>query len=385
MSQIKLFTIGFTKKSAEEFFSKIRNAGVKRLIDIRLNNVSQLAGFAKRDDLAFFLKELCRCEYLHKPQLAPTKEILDNYKNKKNDWPEYVRQFSRLIESRSIENEVSLELLDGACFLCSEPTPDKCHRGLVVEYLKDKIKDIKIKHLQKENNNSYTEIIMWVDIVVFANSIKHQIGRSIAGRIIGDENDGPGYGPWIRPVSRIGKGELYPQHFTLEDGEIPSVFDTIRIFVDVPANDITQPENWFVSDNRTWKRHDWDMGWMLKDFIENPQNLWLVPEEKSDRVRREYLDDNPLEQTLYLLKLQDAVISEIDNKYRLRFLVNCIEYDLAITDPQVKNIIGNEPYFILHHALVCVSITPTFSGRYAENEFYQKQVEMVALLDENIL
>jgi len=147
MGQIKLYTIGFTKKNAETFFSMLKNAGVKRLIDIRLNNVSQLAGFAKKDDLAFFLKELCSCDYLHKPQLAPTKEILDNYKNKKIDWPEYVREFSDLIRSRKIEDEVSRDLLDNACFLCSEPKADKCHRRLVSEYLQNKFKDIKIIHL----------------------------------------------------------------------------------------------------------------------------------------------------------------------------------------------------------------------------------------------
>ena len=82
MKQTKLFTIGFTKKSAEEFFSRLQTAGVKRVIDVRLNNVSQLAGFAKREDLAYFLKALCDCEYRHEPLLAPTKEILNGYKKK---------------------------------------------------------------------------------------------------------------------------------------------------------------------------------------------------------------------------------------------------------------------------------------------------------------
>lgn len=147
MPQIKLYTIGFTKKNAKTFFSKLRNAGITKLIDIRLNNVSQLAGFAKKDDLIFFLKELCNCEYIHKPNWAPTKEILDAYKKKQIDWDEYVLRFSRLIKERKIENTLSGEELNGACLLCSEPTPEKCHRRLVSEYLKDNISDIEIIHI----------------------------------------------------------------------------------------------------------------------------------------------------------------------------------------------------------------------------------------------
>jgi uncharacterized protein (DUF488 family) len=147
MSKSQLFTIGFTKKNAETFFDKLRNAGVKRLIDIRLNNVSQLAGFAKRDDLIFFLKELCNCDYRHMPNFAPTKEILDAYKKKEIGWNEYVKRFSRLIIERGIENKITAEELNNACFLCSEPTPEQCHRRLVAEYLKEKLGDIVIKHL----------------------------------------------------------------------------------------------------------------------------------------------------------------------------------------------------------------------------------------------
>ena len=147
MSKNKLFTIGFTKKNAQTFFSKLRNAGVTKLIDIRLNNVSQLAGFAKRDDLIFFLKELCDCDYRHMPNFAPTKEILDAYKNKHIDWDEYVRRFSKLIKERKIESKIKAEELNNACLLCSEPTPEQCHRRLVAEYLKEKLGDIEIKHL----------------------------------------------------------------------------------------------------------------------------------------------------------------------------------------------------------------------------------------------
>ena len=147
MSKIMLFTIGFTKKNAQTFFSKLRNAGITRVIDVRLNNVSQLAGFAKRDDLVFFLSELCNCDYIHIPNFAPTKEILDAYKKKKIDWDEYVKRFQALINERKIENEITSEELNHACLLCSEPTPEQCHRGLVAGYLKDKFSDIEIEHL----------------------------------------------------------------------------------------------------------------------------------------------------------------------------------------------------------------------------------------------
>ena len=142
-----LYTIGFTKKNAQTFFSKLQKAGVTKLIDVRLNNVSQLAGFAKRDDLIFFLRELCDCDYKHMPIFAPTKEILDAYKRKQIDWNEYVRRFSRLIKERAIEKKITAEELNNSCLLCSEPTPEQCHRRLVAEYFKEQFGNIEIKHL----------------------------------------------------------------------------------------------------------------------------------------------------------------------------------------------------------------------------------------------
>lgn len=144
---IRLYTIGFTKKSAEEFFGKIKDAGIRVVLDVRLNNSSQLAGFAKKDDLIFFLKNLCNSHYKHLPLLAPTKEILDNYKKKRIDWAEYEEEFSRVIEDRGIEHLVTSEELDRACLLCSEPTAEKCHRRLVAEYFKTKFSDLEIVHL----------------------------------------------------------------------------------------------------------------------------------------------------------------------------------------------------------------------------------------------
>lgn len=146
-TRIRIFTIGFTKKSAESFFTTLRKAGVKRLIDIRLNNVSQLAGFTKKEDLQFFLRELCNIEYLHRVDLAPTQEILDTYKKHKGDWLVYEQQFNELISARKIEVSLSRELLDGACLLCSEAEPQNCHRRLVAEYLQAKWNNVEIMHL----------------------------------------------------------------------------------------------------------------------------------------------------------------------------------------------------------------------------------------------
>ena len=144
---MKLLTIGFTRKSAECFFTKLKNAGVKRLVDVRLNNVSQLAGFSKKDDLRYFAKAICGIDYIHVPVLAPTSDILDPYKKGKGDWATYEHHFLDLMNARHIENQVSPELLDGACLLCSEEKPHHCHRRLVAEYLKEKWGNVEIEHI----------------------------------------------------------------------------------------------------------------------------------------------------------------------------------------------------------------------------------------------
>lgn len=145
---MKIFTIGFTKKSAETFFTRLTNAGVKRLIDVRLNNISQLAGFTKKDDLRYFTRAICNIDYLHLPELAPTADILDPYKKAKNgDWQLYERQFLDLMRSRHIESTLSHEVLDGGCLLCSEETPHHCHRRLVAEYLQEHWRDVMIEHI----------------------------------------------------------------------------------------------------------------------------------------------------------------------------------------------------------------------------------------------
>ena len=144
---MKLFTIGFTKKTAQRFFELLKSSGAKRVVDVRLNNVSQLAGFAKKDDLAYFLKEICGMEYVHLPELAPTQEMLDEYKKRKGDWRTYEEQFFRLMNERHIEATAPRELIAEGCLLCSEDKPHHCHRRLVAEYLKDHWGDVKIAHL----------------------------------------------------------------------------------------------------------------------------------------------------------------------------------------------------------------------------------------------
>jgi uncharacterized protein (DUF488 family) len=147
METVKLFTVGFTKKSAERFFSLLQASGARRLIDIRLNNVSQLAGFARRDDLRYFLKALCGMDYLHRTDLAPTKEILAGYRKGGGDWLRYRREFLGLISQRQIETTVSRDLIHNSCLLCSEDVPDHCHRRLVAEYLRDQWGGVEIVHL----------------------------------------------------------------------------------------------------------------------------------------------------------------------------------------------------------------------------------------------
>lgn len=145
---MKLFTIGFTKKSARRFFDLLRSSAAKRIVDVRLNNVSQLAGFAKKDDLTYFAKAICGMDYVHLPALAPTQEMLDQYKKQRGDWSEYERQFRDLMKHRRIEDTVSKEAIADGCLLCSEDKPIHCHRRLVAEYLKEHWGDIEIVHLE---------------------------------------------------------------------------------------------------------------------------------------------------------------------------------------------------------------------------------------------
>ena len=144
----KVYTIGFTKKSASEFFGLLKESGAKRVVDVRLNNVSQLAGFAKRGDLEYFLRRICRMDYVHRPDLAPTKEMLDAYRNEHRDWATYEREFLALMYERRSAKRGMKRITSNACLLCSEDVPDYCHRRLVAEYLQRHWGDVEIAHLR---------------------------------------------------------------------------------------------------------------------------------------------------------------------------------------------------------------------------------------------
>lgn len=144
---IKLFTIGFTQKSAAEFFGKLEKAGIRRVIDTRLNNTSQLSGFAKQSDLQYFLSQISQIEYEHHLSLAPTQDILTAYKQKKMSWEEYESHYLNLIHDRGIESILNKKKLENCCFLCSEHQPHFCHRRLAAEYLQSRFDNIEVIHL----------------------------------------------------------------------------------------------------------------------------------------------------------------------------------------------------------------------------------------------
>lgn len=146
---IKLFTIGFTGKSAEKFFNLLNTASVKKIVDTRINNVSQLSGFAKGSDLKFFAKQIGGIEYQHMIDFAPTKELLSHYRAKEMSWKEYEIEYLNLLDTRKIAQKIDIERLHENCLLCSEHTPEKCHRRLLAEYLSKVRNDIEIIHLIK--------------------------------------------------------------------------------------------------------------------------------------------------------------------------------------------------------------------------------------------
>lgn len=145
---MNIYTMGFTKKSAKDFFSLIKKNDVEMLIDVRLNNQSQFAGFTKGMDLPFFLKELCNCLYCHEIQFAPTKIILDNYKKQLISWSEYEFEFQKLIIRREVSEIFKKKYgnYKNVLFLCSESTPDYCHRRLLAEYFEKELRCV-IKHI----------------------------------------------------------------------------------------------------------------------------------------------------------------------------------------------------------------------------------------------
>jgi uncharacterized protein (DUF488 family) len=145
---MEIYSIGFTQKSAREFFGALKAHGIERLLDVRLNNTSQLAAFAKQADLAYFLEEICGAAYEHEPLLAPTQEILDAYKKQKGSWKDYSEAYLSLIRSRKVESTLSEKSFrKKTVLLCSEATAEHCHRRLVLEYLQQQWKGVTIRHL----------------------------------------------------------------------------------------------------------------------------------------------------------------------------------------------------------------------------------------------
>jgi uncharacterized protein (DUF488 family) len=143
-----VFTIGFTKTSAANFFGRLKESGVTSLIDVRLNNTSQLAGFAKAADLEYFLQEIGGIAYRPEPILAPTQDIIDSWRKEKRPWEEFEARFKGLMAERQIETHLTPEVLKGACLLCSEDKPHNCHRRLVLEYLEETWgKALDVRHL----------------------------------------------------------------------------------------------------------------------------------------------------------------------------------------------------------------------------------------------
>lgn len=144
---MQLSTIGFTRSSARHFFERLQGARVARVLDVRLNNTSQLAGFAKRDDLAFLLDAIAGVGYLHLTELAPTPDQLTRYRRGELDWNDYAAAYIDLLRMREVETRLDASLFDGACLLCSEPTPHRCHRRLAAEYLSTHWPGIELRHL----------------------------------------------------------------------------------------------------------------------------------------------------------------------------------------------------------------------------------------------
>jgi uncharacterized protein (DUF488 family) len=131
---VRIYTIGFTQRTAESFFEALRDNGIERLVDVRLNNTSQLAGFAKGRDLPYFLKAICGSDYVHEPLLAPTQDLLDDYKKQRGSWARYESAFMQLMQQRRIEQRLDRRSFDRpSVLLCSERTAERCHRRLVIE------------------------------------------------------------------------------------------------------------------------------------------------------------------------------------------------------------------------------------------------------------
>ncbi|SPS03074.1 DUF488 domain-containing protein [Cupriavidus taiwanensis] len=144
----RISTIGFTQKTAEHFFGLLQRERVRAVVDVRLNNISQLAGFAKRDDLRFFLRNVVDADYVELKELAPSSSILKAYQSKSLSWDVYAEKYLEELARRAVERNIEKENLDGCCLLCSEHSPERCHRRLALDYLVGVWGDgVEIKHL----------------------------------------------------------------------------------------------------------------------------------------------------------------------------------------------------------------------------------------------
>jgi uncharacterized protein (DUF488 family) len=145
---MEIYTIGFTQRRAEAFFEALKQAGVHRVMDVRLHNTSQLAGFTRREDLPYFLSQICGADYIHEPLLAPTVELLGDYRKRLLSWDDYERGFLGLMADREVQSRLDPQLFRvPTALLCSEPTPEHCHRRLVLEYLETKWGNLAAVHL----------------------------------------------------------------------------------------------------------------------------------------------------------------------------------------------------------------------------------------------
>ena len=143
----RIFTIGYVGKNAQEFFTILKRTGIRKVIDVRLYNTSQLAGFTKRQDIEYLLQAIVGAKYIHLPIMAPTKQLLNDYKKRLINWQQYKTQFKGVITQRQIEKHLVPQDIDMSCFLCSAAKADNCHRRLVAEYLAEHWQNISISHL----------------------------------------------------------------------------------------------------------------------------------------------------------------------------------------------------------------------------------------------
>jgi len=203
--------------------------------------------------------------------------------------------------------------------------------------------------------------------------VKHDPGRCIAGREILEKNNVSRIGGWIRPIGRMGEGELYPQHFSYEIGSAPRFLDVVQIEVAAAGTDATQPENWVISEGKPWiKVSEWPLE-RITELLEKPANLWIQPGLKTDRATKEYIADNPPAQSLYFIPLENAEISlNSFGKFRLWFTYENVEYDFSITDPLIREVTGGECSANLKKGCACVSLAPAFLNKYDGQDYHFK-------------